>query len=276
LPYRFLSARTRRSRAPRGKARLFFGLTTKSFRIGAPPEQINDAGLRMETVSSLSIEELLRQCSIAGSGEAWEEFVRRFHRLIATVAMRTADRLGDSSKQTVDDLIQQTYLKLCDDNFRVLRNFQQQHRDAFIGYIKVVTANVVRDHFKAAHSEKRGANRVERIMEEFIPPAGDGSAGSPKAIERAVLIQEINHQLDLCVLGPDQERNNRIFWLYYRAGLSARAIASLPGMGLTAKGVESIIARITKDLRQRMVEPKGAESARTSGAGEGILRAQSF
>jgi len=210
----------------------------------------------MDGYSSLSIEELVRQCSASSSPQAWEEFVRRFHRLIATVILRTASRLGDSSKQTVDDLIQETYLKLCADNFRILRSFEQQHPDAFTGYVKVVTANVVRDHFKSAHAKKRSAGNLEQMEENFVPIAGEDSAGSPKSIERAILIQEITRHLDICIAGPDQERNRHIFWLHYRAGLSARAIAVLPGIGLTTKGVESIILRITRELRERMAEPR--------------------
>jgi RNA polymerase sigma-70 factor, ECF subfamily len=211
----------------------------------------------MESLCSLSIEELLRRCSASGSVDAWQEFVRRFHRLIATVVLNTAFRFRDSSKQTVDDLVQETYLKLCTDNYSILRNFEQQHPEAFIGFIKVVTANVVRDHFKAAYSGKRGASRVGQIAEEFVPAALEGADGSPKAIERAVLIQEVKQYLELCVFGPDHERNSRIFWLYYRVGLSSRAISSLPGVGLTSKGVESIILRITKDLRERMTQRRG-------------------
>jgi RNA polymerase sigma-70 factor (ECF subfamily) len=230
----------------------------------------------MESFASLSIEDLLHRCSIGGDLGAWEEFVRRFHRLIATVVLSTATRLGDSSKHTVDDLIQETYLKLCDDNFRILRNFEQQHPDAFLGYIKVVTANIVRDHFKLVYSEKRGASRIEQFAEDFVPVAAENTAGSQKAIERGVLIKEVRQHLDLCVAGPDQERNRRIFWLYYRVGLSARAIAVMPGIGLTTKGVESILMRITRDLRERMGEPKRTTRSTIESPGEGILPAQSF
>jgi RNA polymerase sigma-70 factor, ECF subfamily len=230
----------------------------------------------MENYASISIEELVRRCSTSPSADAWGEFVRRFHRLIATVTIRTASRFGDSSKQTVDDLIQETYLKICADNFRILRSFEQQHPDAFIGYVKVVTANVVRDHFKSSHTQKRGAGQLEQMAEEFVPVAAENSTGSQKAIERAVLIEEIARLLEGCVAGPDQARNSRIFWLHYRAGLSARAIAELPGMGLTTKGVESIIMRITRELRARMAEPKVGTPAETRGPGEGFLPAQSF
>ncbi len=230
----------------------------------------------MESYSSLSIEELVRRCAASRSADAWEEFVRRFHRLIATVILRTAARLGDSSRQTVDDLIQETYLKLCAEDFRILRSFEQQRPDAFIGYIKVVAANVARDHFKSSHTRKRGAGHVEQLEVDFVPLAGDDSAGSAQSIERAVLIREITQLLETCVAGPDQERNTRIFWLHYRSGLSARAIADLPGMMLTTKGVESIILRITRELRTRMAEPRGRTAAENPSPSEGLLPAQSF
>jgi RNA polymerase sigma-70 factor, ECF subfamily len=230
----------------------------------------------MENYSLLSIEELVRRCSASRSADAWEEFIRRFHRLIATVVLRTASRLGDSSRQTVDDLIQETYLKLCADDFRILRNFQEQRPDAFIGYVKVVAANVVRDHFKSSYSLKRGAGHVEQFSVDYVPLALDGTTGSQQFIERAVLIEEISRLLDLCIPGPDQERNVQIFWLHYRAGLSARAIADLPGMMLTTKGVESIILRITRELRVRMAERSGAVSSAAPNTGEGLLPAQSF
>jgi len=202
--------------------------------------------------SSLSIEELIRRCYLQGELAAWEEFVRRFHRLIATVIIRSAGRMGDTSKQTVDDLIQETYLRFCADNYRVLRTFEHRHPEAFIGFIKVVASNVVRDHFKSTYSEKHGANRIDAIAEDFIPAAAEGTYGSPKALERNVLIEEIQRHLAVCVAGADQGRNSKIFWLYYRVGLSAGAIAELPEIGLTTKGVESLILRITRELRTRM------------------------
>jgi RNA polymerase sigma-70 factor (ECF subfamily) len=234
---------------------------------------LHGGGEEVESYPSISIEELVRQCSASRSPGAWEEFVRRFHRLIATVILRTASRLGDSSKQTVDDLIQETYLKLCADDFRILRSFEHQYPGAFSGYVKVVTANVVRDHFKSAHTKKRGAGNLEQLEEDFVPAAGEDSAGSPKSIEREILIQEIASHLQLCTTGPDQERNTQIFWLHYRAGLSARNIADLPGIGLTTKGVESILLRITKELRERMAEPKVAVHDQLQRGPEGFVPA---
>src|SRR6266853_1017087 len=103
--------------------------------------------------------ELIRACSYAADTPAWEEFIRRFHPMIAGVALRTARHWGEVSPQIVDDLVQETYLKLCCDSCRLLREFESRHPDAIYGFLKVVTANVVHDHFKAVRATKRGAGK---------------------------------------------------------------------------------------------------------------------
>ena len=47
----------------------------------------------------------------------------------------------------------------------------------------------------------------------------------------------------------ERERDRDIFWLYYIEQFSAREIAALPNIELSAKGVESLIFRLTKILR---------------------------
>ena len=230
----------------------------------------------MDIPPTLSIKDLLRRCSASGDIAAWQEFVRRFHRLIARTVLRTAARFGDSSTETVDDLIQETYLKCCANNFRILLDFEHRHPDSFVGYLQVLAANVTRDHFKSVYSKKRGADQVKSISGVISPSAKVDSAGSPGSIERGVLINEMRSHLDLCIVGRDRDRNRRIFWLYYRAGLSAAAISVLPGIGLTTKGVESLILRMTREVRGRMEMRKSTNDSPTSNASEGILSAKSF
>src|SRR5438132_13891705 len=108
----------------------------------------------------MSLEELIRACAENGDAAAWDEFVRRFHKLIAGVVLRTASRWGQSLPAEVDDLIQETYLKICADRKRLLSEFTPRHPEAFYGYLKIVTANVVHDHFRALYSHKRGLGKV--------------------------------------------------------------------------------------------------------------------
>ena len=230
----------------------------------------------MGAYSSLSVEELLQRCAQSGDVAAWEEFVRRFHRLIAKVILRTCIRFGDLSSETVDDLIQETYLKLSANDFRVLREFEHRHPNAFVGFLQVLAVNIAKDHFKSIRSPKHGADHVDPAPEGFVAPAAEGSAGSVKTMERNVLIAEISRCVDACVTGPDAERNRTIFWLRFRVGLSAASIASLPGINLTEKGVESLVSRILRDVRTRVGALNAARPSVLHKADEGILPLESF
>ena len=80
--------------------------------------------------TSLTSEKLIQTCIDAGGTDAWEEFVRRFRPVIAGTVMRSARRAGVTAPDVIDDLIQETYLKICANRCRVLREFQAQVPDA--------------------------------------------------------------------------------------------------------------------------------------------------
>ena len=202
----------------------------------------------------LSPDALIQMC-VNADVAAWEEFMRRYHRLIAGVVFRTTQKWGKSSPTTMDDLIQETYLKLCADEYRLLRVYDPKQPDAIYGYLKVVTANVVHDRFKALHSEKRGGDQIVEELTTLENRSGvEEASGTKHAMERQILLREIAAHLNASLSGDTADRDRTIFWLYYRQGFTTKAIASLPAIGLTIKGVESAILRITKLVRRRMVE----------------------
>jgi RNA polymerase sigma-70 factor (ECF subfamily) len=230
----------------------------------------------MQACFSLSVEELVRRCTSSSDLEAWEEFVRRLHGLIAKVVHRIAERMGDSSRQTIDDLIQETYLKLCADNCRILRNFDHRHEGAFLGFVQVMAANVTRDHFRSSYVRNRAAEPFDEGTAETIATVSDSRPIGAAALERDVLIREVAYHLDRCTSGPQQDRNRKVFWLYYRTGLSAREIAALPGVGLNTKGVESLILRLRREVRGRIAAGSASNQSKPTPPSEGILPAQSF
>jgi RNA polymerase sigma-70 factor (ECF subfamily) len=201
---------------------------------------------------NLSASELVRACVDSADREAWGEFVRRFQPVIAGVALRTARRWGEASPLVIEDLVQEAFMKICGENRRLLREFQPQHEKAFYGYLKVVTTRVVHDYFKRSHAVKRwSADPPPRSAAEDEPPELIDLSATEQ-IERHALFGEIERRLETVALGPTAQRDRLIFGLYYRAGMSARAIADLPGMDLTLKGVESTIFRITRLLREEL------------------------
>lgn len=138
----------------------------------------------------------------------------------------------------------------------------------------MIATNVARDHFKARYSQKRGSGQGQALS-EVEPPAGADSPGSADTMEREVLLKQIDDCLATCTSGPDEERDRTIFWLYYRQGMTAKAIAALPTVGLSPKGVESAILRLTRQVREKMVELQAKH--RTEGPGEkGFRPAESY
>jgi RNA polymerase sigma-70 factor (ECF subfamily) len=78
--------------------------------------------------------------------------------------------------------------------------------------------------------------------------------GSSSATEREILLKEIGACLHKALPAASRDRDCRIFWLHYRAGMSARAIAALPSIGLSTKGVESTLLRLVRLVRQELDE----------------------
>jgi len=189
---------------------------------------------------------------------AWEEFVRRFHPLIAGVAIRVARRYGENSPQLTDELVQETFLKVCSNDAALLQSFRFEHSEAFHGFLKVLTANLVHDYFKSRKSKKRGGPLQTNVPIEADTPLPDpeSSKDSVPKIERNVLVREIDDCLRSVASGETAARDRRIFWLYYRAGLPAATIATIPRIGLTTKGVESTLLRLTRDIRSRLVSER--------------------
>jgi RNA polymerase sigma-70 factor (ECF subfamily) len=210
-------------------------------------------GVQLSSHSSKSTFELIRACAELNDGEAWEEFVARFQRPISLSIRHTACQWGKDPLQFVDDLLQETYLKLCADKCRQLLKFAEKHSDdAVLGYIKMIAINVAHDHFKSLHSQKRGAGETDQLLEDFEPAAQSGSLGGSEASEREVLLKQIDGFLQNCAAGSNQERDCLIFWFYYRQGMSAKAIAALAVIKLTAKGVEAVIFRLIRCMQEQL------------------------
>jgi RNA polymerase sigma factor (sigma-70 family) len=224
--------------------------------------------------TALSADQLALACFQGCDESAWGEFVRRFQPLIAGVIFRVACRWGESSPQVIDDLVQDTYLKLCAERTQLLQSFRSAHADAIYAYIKVFAMNLAHDHFKRQKTLKRGAGSVGSgsLDKKDCENIGD-SRSAESAIERDLLIRRIDVCLKDILTGPNSERDRNIFWLYYRVGLAASAIGALPAIGLTTKGVESTIARLTRQVREQLC---GSIEELPRGSGEGIRRGESF
>jgi RNA polymerase sigma-70 factor (ECF subfamily) len=140
--------------------------------------------VRTVPAPELSSAELIASCLGDGSPSVWREFVGRFQPLIASVILRTIRRYGEFNSSLVDDLVQETFLRLCKDDFRALRQFEQRHEDAIFGYLKVVAASVTTDHFRSLSAQKRIGDRLAE-PEEVI----DMHVSTPANAEQALMLR---------------------------------------------------------------------------------------
>lgn len=200
----------------------------------------------MKDYRNIPAQELIAHCLSTQSAIVWEEFLRRFQPLIAGVVARTARRWVPVTAAIVDDLVQETLLKLCTEEFRRLRDFQSRHEDAIYGYLKAVAYTVTLDYFKVHYAAKRGAKlRSDGDFEDVARVEGKDSS-----VENDVLQHELDQMAQDIAEG---DRDRLVFFLYYRQGYTTHKIAQIPGIGLSQKGVESCLHRLTERLKKKVV-----------------------
>lgn len=201
--------------------------------------------------SELSPAQLVHACAGSNDADAWAEFIRRFQPVIAAAVLRTARLFEPPTRQILDDLIQETYLKLCENDSRLLRSFRPRSEDSIYGYLKVVAANVVHDHFRSALADKRGSMQTE-AMEEPVRVDTISNSDGFDCIDRNLKLDQIEKVLRQVTAGKDQQRKCIIFWLRHKQGLTACEIAALPSIGLSTEGVESVLLRLSNMIRSQI------------------------
>jgi RNA polymerase sigma-70 factor (ECF subfamily) len=196
-----------------------------------------------------SINDLARACAHSADAAEWEELLRRCTPLASLVALRTCRQwMNQPSPATVDDIVQEVFLKLCEQDRRILRNFEPRGEDSFLGLLRIIAASVANDYFRRVYSAKRGGSVVTLPLLEETPPSSASSARQTAQMQRSVLLSQLDQKLRSApeVIG---ERDRALFWLYYWQGFTAEEIAGLFVFGLTPKGVESALRRVATWLR---------------------------
>jgi RNA polymerase sigma-70 factor (ECF subfamily) len=192
----------------------------------------------------ISIRDLLNLCLSSDGQEHWREFVRRTQPLIASVIINTIRRWKEPSPSLVDDLIQDTYVRLFAADRKALRSIKNEYENTIFGYLKVVASNIVRDHFRQPE------NKVDEIelSDPVLPAGSDGH----ELFEFADRKEKVEAILESLSSSETYQRDVTIFWLFYQQGYTAKEISLLPTARLTVKGVEAVLFRLIRCLRERL------------------------
>jgi RNA polymerase sigma-70 factor (ECF subfamily) len=194
---------------------------------------------------------LARSCAYSTQAPEWEEFVRLVTPVVSLAVWRVASAWGDKTNATVTEIVQDVFLKLCEDDRRILRDFEDRGNDSFLKLLRVVSASVATDYFRRTQAEKRGGRVTSLPLETPAILENLSHSNGTEALEWPTFVSQIGNLLRR---NPEQvtERDRTLFWLYYRQGLTAKAISRIPAMGLGSKGVESALSRLTRLLQEAM------------------------
>ena len=84
----------------------------------------------------------------------------RFQPVIArTIRRRIARYTRWVDPDWVDDLVQETFLKILKDDYKAIRKFEFRHENALSCLLKVMAANVAEDDIRKRNSEKEGGGQ---------------------------------------------------------------------------------------------------------------------
>ena len=99
----------------------------------------------------------LSDALLNGDGAAWEGFVRRYGGLIVAAVRGLAPIHGD-----IEDLTQEVFVRLCKDNFRLLRTYDPA-RAALSTWLTIVARSTARDALRR--------RRLDSVPIEAVPEA---------------------------------------------------------------------------------------------------------
>lgn len=192
--------------------------------------------------------------SQAGKIEAWDGFLARFHELIVSTVVRTLSTSSGPSRAMVEDLVQDIYLKLCANDGKILRHLRSDHPNGVYALVRAVAYSTTVDHLRTLRNPIKDARKAVSldVLQHDLALAEPAES----ELHRRMLFERIDGLLAAACAPESRMRDRNVFWLYYRQGFTAKEIAALPAVGLTVKGVESLLYRLTATLRAELAPPE--------------------
>ena len=110
----------------------------------------------------ISIPDLISGC-VNVKKESWDLFFQKFHRLVTGIAFH-------NSHDSMEDAVQIIYLRLIDDDYRVLKKFNGSSYGAFLIYLKEVCRNVIKEENKKLSQKRSRIDPNEVKTDSIVDP----------------------------------------------------------------------------------------------------------
>jgi RNA polymerase sigma factor (sigma-70 family) len=206
--------------------------------------------------------DLIKRCADESDNQlVWNEFYRRVDEHVRRVVMQQCRLRHLNAQELVDDLTQNVYFRLVENNCKALRTFRGENENAIYAFLAVTTQRVVCTYWHRENAKKR-----RHIKVPLDEPASSGSAAderlrlidilanpyAPLPDARLILEslrQEVEMILEELITGNEKERDKKIFLYHVYKGLTPQQISER--VGLSAKRIRNIITAVKKRLRER-------------------------
>ena len=156
----------------------------------------------------------------------WRTFVRRISPVVFSVIRGTLISAGRDGGEA-HDLLQELFLRLCKDNFRLLKQYNPE-RARLSTWLAVIARNMTIDYLRR--------RRPPTISLEEIPEQGSEETG-------------IGHEMDGIVISFQvlPPRQMMVMKLMYEKDMDVKEVADF--MGITEQSVRSMHHKAVKKLR---------------------------
>jgi len=163
----------------------------------------------------------LPEALFSGEKTAWEAFVRRFGGLIVAAVRAVSQTSGD-----LEDLTQEVFVRLCKDNFRLLRTYDPT-RAGLSTWLTIVARSTARDALRR--------RRAESVPLDAVPEAH-------LAVDAVEPVQKL--KLPEALLSP---RQREILAMLYDREMDVAEVAK--ALGIDAQTVRSAHHKAMVKLR---------------------------
>ena len=200
-------------------------------------------------VVDLDVAELVRQCARdLQNEELWQQFYARYKRKILLYLLRAFRMVGGHSDEFLrfaDDWLQEVFTKLVQNEGHVIRSFRGTTEVSVNAFLASIALSIVVDQLRSQSALRRRAqvvplDQLQDVSSPWVDPVARFSALLELIdVEKALRTDEES---------KNPERDLLIFKLHFVEGLSAREIASIPGLKLTTSGSEKVLSRVRNRL----------------------------
>ncbi|MEW6731079.1 MAG: sigma-70 family RNA polymerase sigma factor [Acidobacteriota bacterium] len=193
---------------------------------------------------------------------AWCEFISRFEKLLVKTIRLTYRRYLAQHKPTFEDvcdLVQQSFVKIAENNYRALRELDFREENSVKMYLFTIASHATLDSLRASQALRRptitnSLGEVEYIQDcvacYYAAPYASSYVDPEKQYLQKELIEQVLAVVDAESDDKTRERNRRIFLLAHCDGYTRSEIAECEDIGLKRTGVNSVLNRVKKRLKE--------------------------